>query len=247
MTQCDFCGGTHDAVGELIFHERVVVCESCALSFSHQLGHADGVCSNCDSSLPEAGRLHGEGDVKICETCLTRGPPPHRASAEGEEKLTHLTESGDVHMVDVGDKEVTVRRAVAEAIVSMSSGLANRFFSGELPKGDAPATVRLAGIMAAKRTAELIPLAHPLSLTSTTVSVERHGDGVRIEAACGTNDRTGVEMEALTAVTVAALALYDMVKGVERNVTIGPIRLLSKTGGRSGSWEASSSRSLSER
>ncbi|MGH8910996.1 MAG: cyclic pyranopterin monophosphate synthase MoaC [Acidimicrobiia bacterium] len=155
------------------------------------------------------------------------------------EELTHLTSEGDVHMVEVGAKAVSDRRAVAEAVVSMSAHLADRFFAGDLPKGDALATVRLAGIMAAKRTPELIPLAHPIALTSVTVAVERHQDGVRIEAECAVRDRTGVEMEALTAVAVSALTLYDMVKSVERGVVIGPIRLLSKVGGRSGVWEAS--------
>ncbi|CAN5767245.1 hypothetical protein BH23ACT5_BH23ACT5_02410 [soil metagenome] len=238
MTRCDFCSGTDDAVGELIQYERVAICESCATAFSHQLGYVEGDCSNCGRRLPEAGRLHGEGDVKICETCLTTGPPPTIDQRSGPEPLPHLTDKGDVHMVDVGEKDVTARRAVAEAIVSMSAELAERFFTGDLPKGDAMATVRLAGIMAAKRVPELIPLAHPLSLTSTAVRVERHRNGVRVEAECGTSDRTGVEMEALTAATVAALALYDMVKGVERSVEIGPIRLLLKSGGRSGTWEA---------
>lgn len=162
------------------------------------------------------------------------------------ESLPHLTEKGEVHMVDVGGKDVTDRTAVAEALVSMSSKLAERLFSGDLPKGDALATVRLAGIMAAKRTPELIPLAHPISLRGVNVEVERHAEGVRIEAECRVSERTGVEMEALTAVSVAALALYDMVKSVERGVTIGPIRLLSKSGGRSGRWTAQGSGSLAD-
>jgi len=152
------------------------------------------------------------------------------------EEFTHLDEQGHVHMVDVGDKQVTDRVAVAEAIVHMTSETSRKFFGGELPKGDAPATVRLAGIMAAKRTADLIPLCHPLSLTSVSVEVYEHDDGARVEARVQTHDRTGVEMEAMTAVSVAALALYDMVKGVERGVEITGVRLLSKTGGRSGEW-----------
>jgi cyclic pyranopterin phosphate synthase len=154
--------------------------------------------------------------------------------------LTHLTEDGAVHMVDVGGKEITARQATAEALVTMSRSLADRLFSGDLPKGDALATVRLAGIMAAKRTADVIPLAHPIALTAVTVEVERHPDGVRIETDCRVRERTGVEMEALTAAAVAALTLYDMVKAIERGVVIGPIRLLSKSGGRSGAWEAES-------
>ncbi|MFP3913407.1 MAG: cyclic pyranopterin monophosphate synthase MoaC [Actinomycetota bacterium] len=152
--------------------------------------------------------------------------------------FSHLTDTGEVHMVDVGEKEVTSRRATAEAIVVLSDELAGRLFSGELPKGDALATVRLAGIMGAKRTAELVPLAHPMGLDSVEVIVEPHPRGARIHGECSVRGRTGVEMEALTCVSVAALALYDMVKSFERGVTIGPVRLLSKEGGRSGRWEA---------
>lgn len=159
--------------------------------------------------------------------------------------LTHLDDTGAVRMVDVGGKEVTLRRARAEAVVALSRSVADRLFAGDLPKGDALATVRLAGIMGAKRTPELIPLAHPLALSSVSVAVERCPEGARIVADCSVADRTGVEMEAMTAVSVAALALYDMVKSVERGVTIGPVRLLSKAGGRSGEWEAHPSDSLS--
>lgn len=155
---------------------------------------------------------------------------------DSEPRLTHLDEKGAVHMVDVGGKDVTERVATAEAVVQMPGGLAERFFTGDLPKGDALATVRLAGIMAAKRTPDLIPLAHPIALNSVNIEVERHPDGVKIRARCSVTERTGVEMEAMTAVAVAALALYDMVKSVERGVVIGPVRLLSKSGGRSGEW-----------
>lgn len=154
------------------------------------------------------------------------------------ENLPHLNPEGEVHMVDVGRKDVTTRRATAEARVRMSPELSERLFSGDLPKGDALATVRLAGIMAAKRTPELIPLAHPIGLDSVEVRVERVEAGVRIVAECSVTARTGVEMEALTAAAVAALALYDMVKGVERDVVVEGIRLLSKSGGRSGDWSA---------
>lgn len=151
-------------------------------------------------------------------------------------RLTHLDDEGAVHMVDVSEKEITERVAVAEAVVELPAPLAERLFAGDLPKGDALATVRLAGIMAAKRTPELIPLAHPIALSSVAVGIERHPSGVRIEARCTVSDRTGVEMEAMTAAAVAALALYDMVKSVERGVVIGPVRLVSKSGGRSGEW-----------
>jgi cyclic pyranopterin phosphate synthase len=149
----------------------------------------------------------------------------------------HLTAEGHVHMVDVSSKEVTNRRAVAEAEVALSSELSERLFAGDLPKGDALASVRLAGVMAAKRTSELIPLCHPLSLEAVTVDVEQCQTGARIRASVSTAGRTGVEMEAMTAVAVAALTLYDMVKGLERGVEIGPIRLIHKSGGKSGTWE----------
>jgi cyclic pyranopterin monophosphate synthase len=149
----------------------------------------------------------------------------------------HLTETGEVHMVDVGDKEVTARSAVAECLVTLSRPTREALFGGSLPKGDALASVRLAGIMAAKRTPDLIPLCHPLPLTGAEVTVEPAPEGARIEASVTTTGQTGVEMEAMTAVSVAALALYDMVKGVERGVEIGPIRLLAKEGGRSGTWK----------
>ncbi|MGH8942795.1 MAG: cyclic pyranopterin monophosphate synthase MoaC [Acidimicrobiia bacterium] len=154
-----------------------------------------------------------------------------------ERELSHLNEAGEVHMVDVGGKQVTEREAVAEGFVVMSPELSERFFTGDLPKGDAAAAVRIAGIMAAKRTSELIPLCHPISLTGVEVTLEPSGRGVRVLASVRTSDRTGVEMEAMTAVAVASLTIYDMVKGVERDVTIETVRLLTKSGGRSGKWE----------
>ncbi|MPZ51334.1 MAG: cyclic pyranopterin monophosphate synthase MoaC [Acidimicrobiia bacterium] len=153
-----------------------------------------------------------------------------------EPALTHIDESGAAHMVDVTEKEDSDRRAVAEAIVTMDSSTRDRLFAGDLPKGDAVATVRLAGIMGAKRTAELIPLAHPIPITAITLEVNAIDIGVRLLAMVRTTAPTGVEMEALTAVSTAALSLYDMVKAVERGVTIGPVRLLEKSGGRSGQW-----------
>ena len=152
------------------------------------------------------------------------------------DESSHLDEQGHVHMVDVGDKDVTDRVAVAEAFVRLSEDTRRRLFEGELPKGDALATVRLAGIMAAKRTSDLIPLCHPLSLSSVSVDVSPHPEGASIRARVRTTDRTGVEMEAMTAASVAALTLYDMVKGVERGVEITGVRLVSKSGGRSGTW-----------
>ena len=156
---------------------------------------------------------------------------------ESEPDLTHLNEVGEVHMVDVGSKDVTDREAVAEAHVAMSEGLVSRFFSGDLPKGEAAAVARVAGIAAAKKTADLIPLCHPIPLTGVEIGLERSGHGIRVLATVRTTGRTGVEMEAMTAVSVAALTIYDMVKGVEREVTIESVRLLQKSGGRSGRWE----------
>jgi cyclic pyranopterin monophosphate synthase len=151
--------------------------------------------------------------------------------------FSHLTGSGEVHMVDVGKKDITDRLAVAECLVKMSERTSEALFGGSLPKGDALASVRLAGIMGAKQTSSLIPLCHPISIDGIEVLVERSEGGARIEATVRTSGRTGVEMEALTAVSVAGLALYDMVKGTEREVEIGPIRLLFKGGGRSGEWK----------
>jgi len=141
-------------------------------------------------------------------------------------------------MVDVGDKPVTERRAAAEAVLVASAATLDLIFDGGLPKGDAIGTARLAGIMAAKKTSELIPLCHPLSLTDVTVDVSRSTTGARIRTTVRTADRTGAEMEAMTAAAVASLTLYDMVKGIERGVQVGRLRLLSKSGGRSGAWSA---------
>lgn len=141
-------------------------------------------------------------------------------------------------MVDVGDKAVTERRATAEARVVMSDRTLDLIFEGALPKGDAIGTARLAGIMAAKRTSDLIPLCHPIAVTNVAVDMDRDASGVRIRTTVRTADRTGVEMEALTATAVAALTLYDMVKGVERGARIERVRLLRKSGGASGDWSA---------
>jgi len=152
-------------------------------------------------------------------------------------ELSHLSEAGELRMVDVSDKDPTARRAQAESTVLLATETADLLFEGALPKGDALATVRLAGVMAAKYTSQLIPLCHPLPLESVTVEVERVSEGARITATVSTTAKTGVEMEAMSAASVAALALYDMVKGVERGVTIENVRLLHKSGGRSGVYE----------
>lgn len=153
-----------------------------------------------------------------------------------DNQFTHLNEDGEVHMVDVGSKSSTSRRAVAEGFVRMSPDLADRFFDGTLPKGDAAAVARVAGITGAKKTSDLIPLCHPISLTGVEVTLEPATHGVRITATVSTTGQTGVEMEAMTAVSTAALTVYDMVKSVERDVTIETVRLVHKAGGRSGEW-----------
>jgi cyclic pyranopterin phosphate synthase len=142
-------------------------------------------------------------------------------------KLSHVDESGAVRMVDVGGKPLSRRRAVARAFLRMSPGTAERL--GELPKGDALATAQLAGIMAAKRTSELIPLCHPLPLTHVDVRIEVEDAGVAVEATAETTAQTGVEMEALTAASVAALTVYDMAKAIDKEMVVEDVRLLEKT------------------
>ena len=142
-------------------------------------------------------------------------------------ELSHVDESGDVRMVDVGGKPVSRRRAVARAEVRMAAETARRL--RELPKGDALTTAQLAGIMAAKRTSDLIPLCHPLPLTHVDVTLSVGGDSVEIVASAETTAQTGVEMEALTAATVAALTVYDMAKAIDKDMVVSEVRLLDKT------------------
>ncbi|MDK1019263.1 MAG: cyclic pyranopterin monophosphate synthase MoaC [Actinomycetota bacterium] len=151
-------------------------------------------------------------------------------------ELNHLDDRGNVHMVDVGGKAPTVRVAVAEAAVTMRPETADRLFDGGLDKGDALATVRIAAIQAAKRTSDLIPLCHPLPIDRVEVDVERTEFGARIEVVAGVEARTGVEMEAMTAAAIGALTMYDMIKGIDREASIAHVRLLAKSGGRSGEW-----------
>jgi cyclic pyranopterin phosphate synthase len=151
--------------------------------------------------------------------------------------LTHLDEQGAARMVDVGAKAETARRAVARAVVRMSAETIALVRAGDAPKGDVLGTARLAGIQAAKRTGELIPLCHPIGLDHVDVEARIQDDAVVLEATAGVTARTGVEMEAMTAAAVAALTVYDMVKGVERGVTIERVELVSKTGGKSGDWQ----------
>jgi cyclic pyranopterin phosphate synthase len=152
--------------------------------------------------------------------------------------LTHLDETGAARMVDVGPKQPTLREAAAEAFVEMQPATLELLLRGDLPKGEALGAARIAGIMAAKRCAELIPLCHPLPLDSVEISfapaqADRAGARLRIEAVARVTAKTGVEMEALTAVAVAALTIYDMCKAVDRQMKIGGIRVLRKTGGKS--------------
>jgi cyclic pyranopterin monophosphate synthase len=158
-------------------------------------------------------------------------------------ELTHLTGDGSARMVDVGGKPETERHAVAQAILRMEPATAGALARGDAPKGDVLGTARLAGIQAAKRTAELIPLAHPLPLDFVDVRAEVDLDegAVRIEAEARVHGRTGVEMEAMTAASIAALTVYDMVKGIERGVRIHSIELIEKSGGRSGEWRGDGS------
>jgi cyclic pyranopterin phosphate synthase len=151
-------------------------------------------------------------------------------------ELTHLDESGHARMVDVGAKPDTKRVAVARAEVRLSKETLDLVHEGKMPKGDVLAVARVAGIMAAKKTSELIPLCHPIILTSVKVEFSFEEWGIGIEATAKTVGPTGAEMEALTAASVAALTIYDMVKAVERGVTITNVRLERKEGGRSGEW-----------
>lgn len=160
---------------------------------------------------------------------------------DDEERLTHLDEAGRARMVDVGGKPETERRAVAEGRVRMRPATLARILAGEVPKGDVVATARIAGIGAAKRTPDLVPLCHPVRITGVEIEIEPADDRtLLVRATARAFDRTGVEMEALTAVCGAALTVYDMVKAVDRGVEIDGVRLLEKAGGRSGEWRRES-------
>jgi len=152
------------------------------------------------------------------------------------QKLTHLTAEGDARMTDVGAKPETHRRALASSFVRMSQATLAIVRSGDVPKGDLFAAARIAGIGAAKRTGDLIPLCHPIPLTAVQVSLRLTEGGIEVRAEAETVGRTGVEMEAMAAASVAALTLYDMLKGVERGIVVESVQLLEKHGGKSGSW-----------
>ncbi len=164
--------------------------------------------------------------------------PESRPKSESSPEFTHLDEKGRVRMVDVGDKDVTTRRAKARGTVLMAEETLGMIISQDLKKGDALSAARIAGIMAAKRASDIIPLCHPLALSHVNVTVDpKPGQGrLEIEAEVRCEGRTGVEMEALTAVAGAALTIYDMVKAVDRDVILTDIKLMEKSGGQSGTW-----------
>lgn len=164
---------------------------------------------------------------------MTVGGPNNAAGATG---LTHVRPDGSAHMVDVSGKAVTAREASARGRVLLSQQAVDALRSGTVPKGDALSVARIAGIQAAKRTPELVPLAHPVAVHAVTVDLSVADDGVDISATVRTADRTGIEMEALTSVCVAALALVDMVKAVDKHARITDVRVVAKSGGRSGDW-----------
>ncbi len=158
--------------------------------------------------------------------------------SEQPPSLTHVDARGQARMVDVSAKDVTVRTATARGRVLLGAAAVAALRSGEVPKGDALAVARIAGLQAAKRTPDLVPLAHPVAVHAVVVELEVADDGVDVEATVRTADRTGVEMEALTCVAVAALTVIDMVKAVDRTARITDVRVVAKSGGRSGDWTA---------
>jgi cyclic pyranopterin phosphate synthase len=151
-------------------------------------------------------------------------------------KLTHLNERGEAHIVDIGTKPVTARRAVARAVLEALPATIDAIVGGTLKKGDALAVARIAGIMAAKKTSDLIPLCHPIALNKVEIDIAAEGNTLVILATAETSDRTGVEMEAMTAASVAALTLYDMAKGIDRGMRVTAVELLEKSGGKSGDF-----------
>jgi cyclic pyranopterin monophosphate synthase len=151
-------------------------------------------------------------------------------------KLTHLDEAGNAAMVDISSKDATVRQAVAEGRIVMSAAALSAIKEGAVKKGDVLASARIAGIMAAKRTADLIPLCHPLALSKVAVDFDFEGDGIRVTALARLTGRTGVEMEAMTAASIALLTIYDMAKALDKTMVISDVQLLSKSGGKSGDW-----------
>mgnify|MGYP001041005753 FL=1 len=159
-------------------------------------------------------------------------------SLSNSTQLTHLNAQGEAHMVDVSAKADTARTAIAQSQVELTPAIVAAITDNSLPKGDLFATVRIAGIQAAKKCSDLIPLCHPLPLSKITVDIELQGNSLVIRALCKTTGKTGVEMEALTAASVAALTVYDMCKGLDKGMIIRETKLLEKTGGKSGDWSS---------
>jgi len=201
-----------------------------------------GIASNADlNRLSRAGvKTFLVGESLMRQKDVTAATQALLTPGAGAPTLTHINASGEAHMVDVSDKAATRREAVAEGFVAMSVATLELATTGKAKKGDVLATARIAGIMAAKRTSELIPLCHPLALSSVTVDLTPDADptGIRVTSRVTTTGPTGVEMEALTAVSVACLTIYDMLKAVERGMRIEGIRLLEKSGGKSGGFRA---------
>lgn len=156
-------------------------------------------------------------------------------------RLTHIDEAGEARMVDVGAKADTQRKAIAGGVIRMSAEALAAIRAGDAPKGDVLGTARIAGIMAAKRTHELIPLCHPLGLDAVNVDFSFEDDGVRVTATASLTGKTGVEMEAMVAASTALLTVYDMAKALDKGMVIGEVRLLEKLGGKSGHWKAPAS------
>jgi molybdenum cofactor biosynthesis protein MoaC len=259
-----FCGTTRDvdrldyeAYPEMAGERITAILDQCrerhgleAVAAAHRIGEVPLGEPSVVVAVSAAHRGEAFAGAREAIDRIKAEAPIWKREVEGTEQrwvegsvpeLTHLDRSGNARMVDVGAKPVTERRARAEARLRMSPETAAAVVRGDAPKGDVLGTARLAGIGAAKRTWELIPLAHPLALDFVDLEGEVEVDSgiVALSAEAGTTARTGVEMEAMTACAVAALTVYDMVKGLERGVTIERIELVSKSGGRSGAWEQS--------
>jgi len=157
---------------------------------------------------------------------------------EGAARLTHLDDAGAAHMVDVGGKPATQRRAVASGRITMSAQALAAIRAGNAPKGDVLGTARIAGIMAAKRTGDLIPMCHPLGLEAVSIEFAYEEGAIRVTATASLTGKTGVEMEAMTAASIALLTIYDMAKSIDKSMVIEGVRLIAKTGGKSGNWTA---------
>ena len=154
-------------------------------------------------------------------------------------QLTHLNPRGEAHMVDVSGKQHSSRTALAQSVIALTPAIVAAITDDALPKGDLFATVRIAGIQAAKKCSDLIPLCHPLPLSKVSIEIELQATDLVIRAECKTSAKTGVEMEALTAASVAALTVYDMCKGIDKGMVISAVKLLQKSGGKSGDWHTS--------